>query len=41
MRLLCNKKLHVPVLADHNKAVWSAKAGICSVKTTVVLTVFY
>jgi len=28
MHLLCNQKLHVSVLADHNEAVWSAKTGM-------------
>jgi len=43
MHLLCNKELHVPVLADHNEAVWPAQTRTCSIllhKTTVVLTVF-
>ena len=40
MYVTFNKKLHVPFLVDHSEAVWSAKAGTCSIllhkKTTAV-----
>jgi len=31
MYLFCNKELHVPVLADHNEAVWSTQTGTHSI----------
>jgi len=31
MHLTFNQKLHVPLLADHSEAVWSAKAETCSI----------